>query len=59
MRGNLILWGLTLICIFSVSLSYAIEEEDIIVYYSFDKMSGNKIVDDSGNGNDAELAGKG
>ncbi len=59
MRGNLFLLGLTAICVFAVSLSYAIEEEDILVYYSFDKMSGNKVPDDSGNGNDAELAGKG
>ena len=36
-----------------------VEEEDILVYYSFDKMSGNKVTDDSGNGNDAELVGKG
>ena len=59
MRRNLFLLGLTAICVFAVSLSHAFEEEDILVYYSFDKMSGNKITDDSGNGNDAELVGKG
>ncbi len=59
MRKNLFLFGLSAICIFAVSLSYAFEEEDILVYYSFDKLSGNKVADDSGNGNDAELMGKG
>ena len=59
MRGNLFLLGLTAICVFAVSLSYAIEEEDILVYYSFDKLDGNKVADDSGNGNNAELVGKG
>ena len=59
MRGNIILLGLTAICVFAVSLSYAFEEEDILVYYSFDKLSGKTVKDDSGNGNDAELVGKG
>lgn len=59
MRGNLILLGLTAICMLTVSLSYAFEEEDILVYYSFDKLSGKTVKDDSGNGNDAELVGKG
>ena len=59
MRKNLFLLGLTVICVFAVSLSHAIEEEDILVYYSFDKLNGNKVIDDSGNGNDAELNGKG
>ena len=59
MRKNLFLLGLTAICVFAVSLSDAFEEEDILVYYSFDKLSGAKVSDDSGNGNDAELVGKG
>ena len=59
MRKNLILLGLSAICIFAVSFSYAVEEEDILVYYSFDSISGTKFTDDSGNGNDAELVGKG
>ena len=59
MRRNLFLLGLIAICVFAVSLSDAFEEEDILVYYSFDKLSGTKVSDDSGNGNDAELVGKG
>ncbi len=59
MRRNLILLGLTVVCVFAVSLSDAFEEEDILVYYSFDKLNGDKVPDDSGNGNDAVLAGKG
>ena len=59
MRRKLFLLGLTAICVLAVSLSHAFEEEDILVYYSFDKMSGNKVTDDSENGNDAELVGKG
>lgn len=60
MRRNLFLFGISAICcIFAVSFSDAIEEEDILVYYSFDKLNGNKVTDDSGNGNDAELVGKG
>ena len=59
MHKNLILLGLTAICVFAVSLSDAFEEEDILVYYSFDKLNGDKVPDDSGNGNDAVLAGKG
>ena len=59
MRKSLILLGLSVICVFAVSLSDAIEEEDILVYYSFDKLNGKKFTDDSGNGNNAELVGKG
>ena len=59
MHKNLILLGLTVICVFAVSLSDAFEEEDILVYYSFDNLNGDKVPDDSGNGNDAVLAGKG
>lgn len=59
MRRSLILLGLAAICVFAASLADAIEEDDILVYYSFDKLSGNKVTDDSGNGNNAELVGKG
>ena len=60
MRRNLILLGLSAICVFiAVGLSDAVEEEDILVYYSFDRLNGKKFIDDSGNGNDAELVGKG
>ena len=59
MRGNLCLLVLSAICIFAVGLSYAIEEEDILVYYSFDSLNGKRFIDGSGNGNDAELVGKG
>ena len=59
MRRSLFLIGLSAICMFAVTLSYAVEEEDILVYYSFDKLNGNKVPDDSGNGNEAELDGKG
>ena len=48
MRKSLILLGLSVICVFAVSLSDAIEEEDILVYYSFDKLNGKKFTDDSG-----------
>ena len=48
---GLVLVGLT---------TYAVEEEDILLYYSFDKFTGkNKVADDSGNGHDGELVGKG
>ena len=43
MRRNLFLCGLAAICALTVSLAGAIEEEDILVYYSFDKLSGNKV----------------
>lgn len=59
MHSNLIMLGLSAVCILAVSLTYAVEEENILVYYSFDKISGKKFTDDSGNGNDAELVGKG
>ena len=59
MRGNLCLLVLSAICIFAVAFSYAVEEEDILVYYSFDSLNGKRFIDDSGNGNDAELVGKG
>ena len=59
MRRNLCLLVLSAICIFAVAFAYAIEEEDILVYYSFDSLNGKRFIDDSGNGNDAELVGKG
>ena len=61
MRRNLFLLGLSAICMFmfAVTLSHAFEEEDILVYYSFDRLNGNTVPDDSGNGNEAELVGKG
>ena len=59
MRGNLCLLVLSAICIFAVAFAYAVEEEDILVYYSFDSLNGKRFIDDSGNGNDAELVGKG
>ena len=39
--------------------SHAVEEGDILLYYSFDKMNGKTVKDDSGNGHDAELVGRG
>ena len=54
-----------LFILFSVGLvvvgltSHAVEEENILLYYSFDKLSGNTVKDDSGNGHDGELIGKG
>lgn len=59
MRRNLILLGLVAVSVFAVGLSDAVEEADILVYYSFDKLNGNTVPDNSGNGNDAELVGKG
>ena len=59
MFKSLFLFGLSAICMFAVTLSDAVEAEDIVVYYSFDRLSGKKFIDDSGNGNDAELTGKG
>ena len=55
----LFLLGFMAICVSAVPLSYAVEAEDIVVYYSFDKLSGDTFKDDSGNGNDAKLVGKG
>jgi len=55
-----------LFTLFSISLvfvgltAYPYEKEDILLYYSFDKLDGGKTVkDQSGNGHDAELIGKG
>ena len=59
MLRSLFLLGLTAICVFAVGLSYAIEEGDIVVYYSFDQLKGDTVPDDSKNGNDAKLVGKG
>ena len=59
MFKGLFLLGLAAICMSAVTLSYAVEAEDIVVYYSFDRLNGKKFIDNSGNGNDAELVGKG
>ena len=59
MFRSIIVLGLSAICVFAVTLSDAVEETDILVYYSFDKLNGKKFADDSGNGNEAELVGKG
>lgn len=59
MFKGLFLLGLTAICVFAVTLSHAIEEGDILVYYSFDQLKGDTVPDGSGNGYDAELVGKG
>ncbi len=59
MHKNLFLLGISAMLIFAVSFSYAVEENDIVVYYSFDKLNEKTFTDDSGNGNDAELTGSG
>ena len=59
MFRSLFVLGLSAICMLAATLSYAVEAEDIVVYYSFDRLNGNKVPDDSGNGNEAELDGKG
>ncbi|MBI1927709.1 LamG domain-containing protein [Candidatus Poribacteria bacterium] len=54
-----------LFTLFSISLvfvgltAYPYEKKDILLYYSFDKLDGGKVKDQSGNGHDAELIGKG
>lgn len=59
MHKSIMLYGIILIMVFAVSFTYAVEEGDIVVYYSFDRLDGSKFVDDSGNGYDAELTGSG
>lgn len=59
MIGRISLIGFTVLLIFAVSFTNAVEEADIVVYYSFDKIDGTTFKDDSGNGNDAELVGNG
>lgn len=59
MLRNLFLLGLSAMLIFAVSFLYAVEQDDILVYYSFDKLNGQTFKDDSGNGNDAELVDNG
>ncbi len=53
------LLALTAILFGAVSYAYAYEKEDILVYYSFDKLDGKIVKDESGNGTDAELTGNG
>lgn len=59
MYKGIMLYGIIAIMVFAVSFTYAVEESDIVVYYSFDRLDGKKFVDESGNGNDAELSGSG
>ncbi|MCG9126805.1 LamG domain-containing protein [Candidatus Poribacteria bacterium] len=59
MLRSLLLFSIPLMLVFMVSHGNAIEEGDIVVYYSFDKLDGKKFKDNSGNGNDAELSGDG
>ena len=59
MLRNLILLGFSAMLIFAVSFTDAVEQEDILVYYSFDKLNGDTVQDGSGNGNDAKLTGNG
>ena len=59
MYKSILFYGILLIIMFAGSFTYAVEESDIVVYYSFDSLVGKKFVDDSGNGNDAELTGSG
>ena len=59
MYRSIMLYGIIVIMMFAVSFTYAVEESDIVVYYSFDRLDEKKFVDDSGNGNDAELTGNG
>ena len=51
--------GLFALVIIAPSFTYAVEENDILVYYSFEKLDGNTFKDHSGNGNDAELVKNG
>ena len=53
MYKGIMLYGIIVIMVFAVSFTYAVEDSDIVVYYSFDRLDGKKFVDDSGNGNDA------
>ncbi len=59
MINRIILLGLSALLVFAGSMTHAVEENDILVYYSFDKLDGKTFKDDSGNGNDAELVGNG
>lgn len=59
MLRNIFLLGLSAMIIFAVSFTDAVEQDDILVYYSFDKLNGETFKDDSGNGNDAKLTGNG
>ena len=59
MRKNILMFGITVMVLFAVSSAYAVELDDILVYYSFDKLDGDTFKDDSGNGNDAKLVRNG
>ena len=45
---------LLLNCLIPIASS---QDENLILLLSFDKVSGNKVIDESGNGNDAEISG--
>ncbi len=59
MHKNILFFGLAVLLVFAVCYTYAVEKEDILVYYSFDKLDGKIVKDKSGNGTDAELTGNG
>ncbi len=59
MHKTILIMALAASLIITVSFTYAIEQEDIVVYYSFDKLDGKTFNDDSGNGYDTELVGNG
>ncbi len=54
-----------LFTLFSISLvfvgltAYAYDAKDILLYYSFDKLNGKTVPDDSGHGHDAAVVGSG
>ena len=50
---------ITLIFIFFPSLGFSLGPKDFIAFWSFDKESGDKLTDDSGNGRDGTLRGPG
>lgn len=59
MIRRILLLGLTALLVCAVSFTHAVEKDDILVYYSFDKIDGTTFKDESGNGNDAELVRNG
>ncbi len=59
MHKKFITIGITAILLLTVSYTYALEQKDILVFYSFDILDGNMIKDESGKNHDAELVGNG
>ncbi len=59
MNKKLIAMTITAMLLLAVSYTYALEQKDILVYYSFDNIDGKTIRDESGNGNDAQLVNDG